>query len=190
MALDLIVRNGNVIDGSGGPRFQADVGIRDGRIVEIGRITERADEEIDAEGRIVSPGFVDLHTHMDAQAFWDPLGTCSCYHGVTSVVMGNCGFTLAPSRDNARELVVRNLERAEDIDAEAMGQGIDWSFETFREYLGALEGLPKGINYAANIGHSALRTFVMGERAFESEATEADLEAMRAELDTAAEAEC
>jgi N-acyl-D-aspartate/D-glutamate deacylase len=170
MSYDLIVRNGNVIDGSGKPRFQADVGIRDGRIAEIGRIRERADEEIDAEGRIVSPGFVDLHTHMDAQVFWDPMGTCSCWHGVTSVVMGNCGFTLAPSRDKARELVVRNLERAEDIDAEAMGQGIDWRFETFREYLEALEGLPKGINYAANIGHSALRTFVMGERAFESEA--------------------
>jgi N-acyl-D-aspartate/D-glutamate deacylase len=182
MAYDLIVRGGTVIDGSGAAGVRADVAVSDGRIVEMGRIGGRANEEIDAEGHVVTPGFVDLHTHMDAQIFWDPMGSCSCWHGVTSVVMGNCGFTLAPSRASARELVVRNLERAEDIDAEAMGQGVDWSFETFREYLDTLRSLPKGINYSACIGHSALRTYAMGERAFKETATDDDLQVMRAEL--------
>jgi N-acyl-D-aspartate/D-glutamate deacylase len=182
MAYDLIVRGGTVIDGSGAAGVRADVAVSDGRIVEMGRIGGRANEEIDAEGHVVTPGFVDLHTHMDAQIFWDPMGSCSCWHGVTSVVMGNCGFTLAPSRASARELVVRNLERAEDIDAEAMGQGVDWSFETFREYLDTLRSLPKGINYSACIGHSALRTYAMGERAFKETATDDDLQVLRAEL--------
>jgi N-acyl-D-aspartate/D-glutamate deacylase len=182
MTYDLIVRGGTLIDGSGLPGFRADIAVAEGRIASIGRISERADEEIDAEGHVVAPGFIDLHTHMDAQVFWDPLGTSSCYHGVTSVVMGNCGFTLAPSRAGARELAVRNLERAEDIAPEAMNAGVDWSFETFREYIETLERLPKGINYAACLGHSALRTYVMGERAFEGSATDDDLKAMRAEL--------
>ena len=182
MAYDLIVRNGTVIDGSGLPRYRADIAVAGGRIASIGRISERAEEEIDAEGQVVAPGFIDLHTHMDAQVFWDPLGTSSCYHGVTSGGMGNGGFTLAPSREGARELVGRNLERAEDIAADAMDAGIDWCFESFREYVEALERLPKGINYAPCLGHSALRTYVMGERAFEELATDDDLKAMRAEL--------
>src|SRR5688500_1477314 len=100
MGHDLVIRDGVVIDGSGAPRFTADIGIQGGRIAEIGRISSRGTEEIDAEGRVVSPGFIDGHTHMDAQINWDPLGTSSCWHGITSVVMGNCGFTLAPSRAN------------------------------------------------------------------------------------------
>ena len=130
----------------------------------------------------MTPGFIDGHTHMDAQVLWDPLGTCSCYHGVTSVVMGNCGFTLAPARAHERHLVVRNLERAEDISADAMAHGIEWTWETFPEYLDTLDRIPKGINYAANIGHSALRTWAMGERAFEQEASEDDLAVMAREL--------
>jgi N-acyl-D-amino-acid deacylase len=182
MALDLVIRNGWVVDGSGLPRYRADVGVSGGRITTIGRIRESAREVIDADGRAVSPGFVDGHTHMDAQVFWDPLGTCSCWHGVTSVVMGNCGFTLAPCARADRHLVVRNLERAEDIAAEAMDAGIDWTWTTFREFLEAVESLPKGINYAGYLGHSALRTYVMGERAFEQAATEQDLAAMEREL--------
>ena len=115
---------------------------------------------------------------MDAQIFWDPIGTSSCLHGVTSVVMGNCGFTLAPCRESEADLVMRNLERAEDISRAAMKAGIKWRWETFPEFLDVLESLPKGINYAGYIGHSALRTYVMGERAFTDEATEDDLRAM------------
>lgn len=182
MAFDLVIRGGEVVDGTGLPRYRADVGVRGGRIVAIGRIGERGAEEIDADGQVVTPGFIDSHTHMDAQVLWDPLGTCSCYHGVTSVVMGNCGFTLAPARAHQRHLVVRNLERAEDISADAMAAGIEWTWETFSEYLDTLERVPKGINYAAHVGHSALRTWAMGERAFEEEATADDLALMAGEL--------
>ena len=140
------------------------------------------DTDLDAEGHVVTPGFIDGHTHMDAQVFWDELGTNSCWHGVTTVVMGHCGFTLAPASPDARELVVRNLERAEDIAPAALAAGIDWTWTSFAEYLDTLDRIPKGINYAANIGHSALRTYVMGERAFEGEATDDDLAAMKAEL--------
>jgi N-acyl-D-amino-acid deacylase len=182
MPYDLLIKNGTVVDGSGLPRYRADIGVRHGRIAAIGRIRERAREVIDADGHIVAPGFVDGHTHMDAQIFWDPLGTCSCWHGVTTVVMGNCGFTLAPCGKADRHLVVRNLERAEDIAASAMDAGIEWTWTTFPEFLDRVETLPKGINYAGYIGHSALRTYVMGDRAFEAAAGEDDLRAMEREL--------
>ena len=120
MALDLLIKNGTVVDGSGLPRYRADVGVRGSRIVEIGRIRAAAERTIDAEGLIVAPGFIDGHTHMDAQVAWDPIGSCSCWHGVTSVVMGNCGFSLAPCEERDKLLVMRNLERAEDIAPEAM----------------------------------------------------------------------
>ena len=178
MSYDLVVKNGMLIDGSGMPRYRADIGVRSGKIATIGRISEPADETIDADGHVVTPGFVDGHTHMDAQIFWDPLGTSSCYHGVTTVVMGNCGFTLAPCREAEADYVFRNLERAEDIARESLLAGIDWGWETFPEYLDVLDALPKGINYSGYIGHSALRTYVMGERAFEERAGEADLIAM------------
>ena len=172
---DLLIRNGTIVDGSGGARYPADLAIQDGKIAAIGRINEKSRQTIDAEGHVVSPGFVDGHTHMDAQVFWDPLGACSCYHGVTSVVMGNCGFTLAPCKQEDADLVFRNLERAEDLSRDAMLAGIDWSWETFPQFLDAVDGLPKGINYAGYIGHSAVRTYAMGERAFTDQATEADV---------------
>jgi N-acyl-D-amino-acid deacylase len=182
MPYDVVIRGGTVVDGSGLGSFRADVGVRGDRIVSVGRIAERGETEIDAEGHVVSPGFIDGHTHMDAQVFWDASGSSSCWHGVTSAVMGNCGFTLAPVRSNQRALVVRNLERAEDIDPRALAAGIDWTFETFPEYLDAVDGLRKGINFAANVGHSALRTWAMGERAFEQEATAEDLALMAGQL--------
>lgn len=188
MQYDVIIRNGTVVDGSGLPRYQADVGIVDGRIATIGKVSGSADETIDAEGHIVSPGFVDGHTHMDAQVFWDALGTCSCWHGVTSVVMGNCGFSLAPCAEKDKLLVIRNLERAEDISPAAMEAGIKWSWKSFPQYLDAVDKLPKGINYAAYVGHSALRTFVMGEKAFTDEASAEDLQAMKRELRQALQA--
>ncbi|MGD8831061.1 MAG: amidohydrolase family protein [Pseudomonadales bacterium] len=175
---DLLIRNGTVVDGSGGARYRADVAVTDGRIARIGRINERARQVVDAEGHVVTPGFVDGHTHMDAQIFWDPIGSCSCYHGVTTAVMGNCGFTLAPCPADQADLVFRNLERAEDLSREAMLTGIDWQWETFPEFLDVIDGLPKGINYAGYIGHSALRTYVMGERAFSEAPTEDDLNDM------------
>src|SRR6266545_5016382 len=179
MAFDLVVKNGMIVDGSGLPRYRADVGVIDGKIAEIGRINGAAAKEtMDADGRVVSPGFVDGHTHMDAQIFWDPIGTSSCFQGVTSVVMGNCGFTLAPCREAEADLVIRNLERAEDISRAAMKAGIKWRWETFPEFLDVLDTLPKGINYAGYMGHCALRTYVMGQRAFTDEATEDDLKAM------------
>ena len=182
MSLDLIIRDAQVIDGSGARRFGADVGIAAGKIAAIGKLNESAKEVIDAQGAVVSPGFIDGHTHMDAQVFWDSLGTCSCWHGITSVVMGNCGFTLAPCRESEKHLVMRNLERAEDISPAAMEAGIRWSWEDFPQYLDAVERLPKGINYAAYMGHSALRTYIMGERAFSEQANGDDLAAMKREV--------
>ena len=188
MALDLVIENGTVIDGSGGPRYRADVGVKAGRIVEIGRIRSAATERIDAEGHIVSPGFIDGHTHMDAQVAWDQLGSCSCWHGVTSVVMGNCGFALAPCQPEEREWIARCLEAVEDIPVDAMMNGIDWTWETFPEYLDQVEQLPKAINYSAFIGHSALRMYVMGKRALSEVANEDDLRRMGAAVEEALQA--
>ncbi len=179
MAFDLVIKDGMIVDGSGLPRYRADVAVKDGKIAEIGRINGAAAKEtLNAEGRVVAPGFVDGHTHMDAQIFWDPIGTSSCFQGVTSVVMGNCGFTLAPCRAEEADLVMRNLERAEDISRAAMKAGIKWRWETFPQFLDVLESLPKGINYAGYVGHCAIRTHVMGQRAFTDEASEDDLKAM------------
>jgi N-acyl-D-amino-acid deacylase len=179
---DLVIRNGTVVDGTGLPKYRADVAVSGDRIAAIGRIAEKGKEEIDATGQVVSPGFIDGHTHMDAQVFWDPLGSCSCWHGVTTVVMGNCGFTLAPGTAEQRDMVLSNIIRAEDISADAMAAAIRWDWTSFRDYMNVVDKLPKTINYAANIGHSALRTHVMGERAFEQHATADDMGAMEHEL--------
>ena len=180
MTLDLLVRGAEVVDGSGAPRFRADVGVAGGRIAEIGRIRAPAKRVVDGDGLILAPGFIDGHTHMDAQVAWDPLGSCSCWHGVTSVIMGNCGFALAPCRPGEREWIARCLEAVEDIPTSAMMAGIDWTWESFPDYLATVEALPKAINYGAYLGHSALRMFVMGERALSEPASEDDLAAMRA----------
>jgi N-acyl-D-amino-acid deacylase len=185
MALDLLIRGGTVVDGSGKSRFTADVGIADGKIVEVGRIKSPAARTIDADGLIVSPGFIDGHTHMDAQVAWDPLGTCSCWHGVTSVIMSNCGFALAPCKPEDRDWYARCLSAVEDIPTEAMAAGIDWTWETFPEYLATVERLPKAINYGMYIGHSALRMYVMGKRALSEKATEDDMVRMAAAVQEA-----
>ena len=178
MSLDLLIKNGTVVDGSGLPRFRADVGVESGRIVEIGRVRAPADRTFDADGLIVAPGFIDGHTHMDAQVTWDPLGSCSCWHGVTRVVMGNCGFALAPCKPEDREWFARCLTAVEDIPTEAMMSGIEWTWESFPEYLATVERLPKALNYGMYIGHSALRMYVMGRRGLEERANEDDLRAM------------
>jgi N-acyl-D-amino-acid deacylase len=179
---DVVIRGGTVVDGSGLAPYPADVGIVGERIATIGRIRERGAQEIDADGHVVTPGFIDGHTHMDAQVFWDELGSNSCWHGATTVVMGHCGFTLAPAPAEQRALVVRNLERAEDISGAAMAAGIEWTWTTFAEYLDAVERRPKALNHVANVGHSALRTYAMGDRAFDEQASAGDLEVMAAEL--------
>ena len=185
MGLDLLIRNGTVVDGSGAARYRADVGITDGRIAEIGRIRSAADRTVDADGLIVAPGFIDGHTHMDAQVAWDRIGSCSCWHGVTSVIMGNCGFALAPCPPEDREWYARCLTAVEDIPTEAMLAGIDWTWESFPEYLATVDRLPKAINYGAYIGHSALRMYVMGKRALSENATEDDLARMAAAVQEA-----
>jgi N-acyl-D-aspartate/D-glutamate deacylase len=129
---DLVIRNGTVIDDTGLPKYRADVGLTGDRIAAIGRIADKGKEEIDATGHVVAPGFIDGHTHMDAQVFWDPLGSCSCWHGVTTVVMGNCGFKLAPGSAKQRDMVINNIEWAEDINRKAMGAAIRWDWTTFR----------------------------------------------------------
>jgi N-acyl-D-amino-acid deacylase len=188
MGLDLLIENGTVVDGSGMPRYRADVGVKSGRVVEIGRIRAPAERTIDADGLIVAPGFIDGHTHMDAQVAWDPLGSCSCWHGVTSVVMGNCGFALAPCKAKDREWFARCLTAVEDIPTEAMMAGIDWNWETFPEYLANVERLPKAINYGMYIGHSALRMYVMGRRGLEERANEDDLRRMEQAVEEAVRA--
>ena len=188
MTLDLIVKNGTIVDGSGMGRYRADVGVKGGRIVEIGRIKAPAQRTIDADGLIVAPGFIDGHTHMDAQVNWDKQGTCSCWHGVTTVIMGNCGFALAPCPPDQREWFARCLSAVEDIPLESMLSGIDWSWETFPEYLATVDRLPKALNYGSYIGHSALRMYTMGQRALSEAATDDDVARMVAAVKEAIKA--
>lgn len=178
MTFDLLIRGGTVVDGTGAQRFVADVGIVGDRITKIGRITDSATRTIDADGLIVSPGFVDGHTHMDAQVMWDPLGTCSCWHGVTSVVMSNCGFTLAPCKAADREWYANSLSYVEDISTDAMAAGIDWTWESLPEYMAAVERRPKALNHGMYIGHSGVRMYVMGKRALEDKATDDEIRRM------------
>lgn len=189
MPHDLVIRGGTVVDGSGNKRFSADIGIKDGKVAEIGRIAAGSGKRsLDADGLIVSPGFIDGHTHMDAQVAWDPLGSCSCWHGVTSVVMSNCGFALAPCKPEDRDWYARCLSAVEDIPTEAMAAGIDWTWETFPEYLATVERLPKAINYGMYIGHSALRMYVMGKRALSERATDDDMTRMASAVQEALKA--
>ncbi len=188
MAYDLVIRGGTVLDGSGAPRVRADVGISGGKVVAIGALTERGAQEIDADGLFVAPGFIDGHAHFDAQIFWDSLGNCSSLHGVTTTIMGNCGFTIAPTPAASKDLAIRSIERAEDIARDDMLVGVPWTWRTYADYLEAVDRLPKGINFAGYVGHSALRCFVMGERAYTDQATPEEIAAMRAEVEAAVRA--
>ena len=168
---DLVIRGGTVVDGSGAPGFTGDVAVHDGTIVEVGRVAGRGREEIDAEGLAVAPGFIDVHTHYDAQLTWEPYATCSIWHGVTTVVIGNCGFGIAPCRPEHRDLIMRILERVEGMSLRAMRAGIDWEFESFPEYLDFLERSRPAVNVVTLAGHSPIRLYVMGEESMEREAT-------------------
>ena len=177
---DLIVRNGSVVDGTGAAMVRADIGVLDDRVSAIGDLRgERAQVEVDATDRIVTPGFVDIHTHLDAQLAWDPIGTSSCWHGVTTVVMGNCGVTFAPCRPDDREYLALMMESVEDIPASSILEGLPWDWETYGEYLASIDKMPKGVNVGGMVGHCAVRYHVMGERSLgEEPASAEDIAAM------------
>ena len=175
---ELVIKGGTVLDGTGAPPRRADVAITAGRIDEIGERL-RGDVELDATGHYVSPGFIDIHTHYDAQVFWDPALSPSCYHGVTTVVAGNCGFSLAPTRPEHRDNVLGILENVEDMNRASLDEGIVWDFETFPEYLSSIERRGLLLNFGAFIGHTPLRLFVMGDD-FERTATAQEIDQMRA----------
>jgi N-acyl-D-amino-acid deacylase len=178
MAHQLAIRGGTLIDGTGSVRRRADIGIDGGRIVEIGE-TVRGADELDASGALVTPGFIDLHTHYDAQVLWDPFLTSSSLQGVTSVASGSCGFSLAPCPAEMRDLMMRTFEFVEGMDRATLAEGIQWGWETFPEYLEQVASTGTAINYGAYVGHTAVRLAVMGEQGYEREATRAEIEAMR-----------
>jgi N-acyl-D-amino-acid deacylase len=174
MPHDLLIRDGTVVDGTGAPGYQADIAVAQGRIVEIGKVKDGADKVIDAAGLIVAPGFIDPHTHYDAQICWDPLITCSSWHGVTTVVMGNCGVGLAPCKPAERDVAAWNLVHVEAIPYEVLNQGITWDWESFPQYMDAAERRGLGINAGFLAALSPFRHWAMGEDAMERAATEAE----------------
>jgi N-acyl-D-aspartate/D-glutamate deacylase len=181
MDYDIKITGGTLIDGTGAPGKLGDLGIRDGKVVAMGEVKGEAKRTIDATGMVVSPGFVDIHTHYDAQILWDRMMTISPWHGVTSVVMGNCGFGVAPTRKEHRELIMRTLENVEGMSYDALhaGLGMDWPFESFPEYLDTIEKLGTAINVGVLVGHTPIRLYVMGEDATEREATDEEIREMR-----------
>src|SRR5262245_51184950 len=175
--LDSLIRGGTLVDGTGAPARQADVGIRDGRVVAVGKVDEEAAETIDASDLVVAPGIVDPHTHYDAQLFWDTAATPSNLHGVTSVIAGNCGFTLAPLAAADADYLRRMMAKVEGMPLPALESGVPWQWHSFADYLGALDG-NVGLNVGFLVGHCALRRNVMGEAATEREADPEQLERM------------
>jgi len=179
--LDLKITGGTIVDGTGAPGFKGDVGVKDGRIVAIGDVAEDAAETIDATGRIVAPGFVDVHTHYDAQAFWDPALSPSCFHGVTTVVGGFCGFSIAPLTEESGPYLMRMLSRVEGMPLETLEAATDWNWSTFGEFLARIEG-NIGLNAGFFAGHSAIRRAVMGARAVGEKADPDEIESMKVML--------
>jgi N-acyl-D-aspartate/D-glutamate deacylase len=177
MQAETIVRGGTVVDGSGAPGYAADIAIAGGMIMEIGH-NLRGGRELDASGCIVAPGFIDIHTHYDAQVFWDPALRPSSCHGVTTVVAGNCGFAIAPTRPEHRDVIVHTLENVEDMDPATLSAGVVWDFETFPEYLESVRRRGTTLNFTAYVGHSALRLYVMGDAAYERAATADEINRM------------
>jgi N-acyl-D-amino-acid deacylase len=175
---DLVIRGGTVVDGTGSASRTADVAISDGLIVEVGQGVGAGRRTLDADGLLVTPGFVDIHTHFDAQATWDPFLTPSCWHGVTTALMGNCGVGFAPVRPGSEQWLIELMEGVEDIPGTALSEGINWQWETFEEYLDALEAMPRAINIGTQLPHAALRAYVMGDRAQDT-ATGADIAEMQ-----------
>src|SRR2546428_2864494 len=180
MQFDLVIENGLVVDGSGMPSFAADVGIADGRIVALGDLDATAAREvIDARGKVVAPGFIDPHTHYDAQLFWDPLATPTSWHGFTSVLITNCGFGIAPVKPEHRDYIRRMLAKVEAMPLASLEEGVPWSWQSYGEYLGALDrGL--GVNVMSLAPHSTIRYHVMGDDARKRQATPDEVETIAA----------
>ena len=176
MTHDLVIRGGTIVDGTGAPGVPGDVAVDGDRITAVGAVPERGRRELDADGRLVTPGFVDIHTHLDAQFGWDPIGSSSCWHGVTSVAIGNCGVTFAPVRAEDHTYLAEMMESVEDIPARSILDGLLWSWRTYGEYLGWLDGAPKGVNVGGMVGHTALRYYVMGDRSLEPDVAPTDEE--------------
>ena len=177
---DIVIRGGTLIDGTGAPGRPGDVAVADGRIVGVGEGLS-GDRELDASGQVVAPGFIDIHTHYDAQVFWDPWLTPSAFHGVTSVVAGNCGFSIAPIRRALAPLLARTLQHVEDMSFDTLSVGVPWDeFETFPQYLDAVERRGSALNYGCYVGHTAVRMYVMGEDSYERAATPDELARMQA----------
>jgi len=179
MAYDVLIKGGRIYDGSGLPSYFGDVAINGDRIVEVGRINESARRTVNAEGLAVSPGFIDFHTHMDAQLLWDPLATSSCFHGVTTLIPGNCGLSLAPCRPEDRDNVIGSFVRVEAMPSQVLRQAVKWEWTSFPQYLDRLQE-KLGVNVAALMGHCAVRQFVMGEESSERAATPAEIAQMKA----------
>ena len=178
---DLVIKGGRVVDGTGAPERTADIAISDGVVTDVGRVSGAARQELDADGLLVTPGFVDIHTHYDGQITWDPLLTPSCWHGVTTIVMGNCGVGFAPVAPDRHEWLIGLMEGVEDIPGAALSTGIQWNWESFPEYLDAVDAVPKSIDVGAQVPHGAVRGYVMGERGAKNEpATPEDIAAMAA----------
>jgi N-acyl-D-amino-acid deacylase len=190
MTYDLKITGGTIVDGTGKPGFAGDLGIKDGKVVALGKADGPAAATIDATGKVVSPGFVDVHTHYDAQILWDRMLTISPWHGVTTTVIGNCGFGVAPTKAIHRKLIMQTLEKVEGMSLDALhaGLGDDWPFETFPQYLDALEKRGSAINVAALFGHTPLRMYVMGEESTERAATADEIDAMKKLMREAMEA--
>lgn len=179
----LVIRGGTIVDGTGASGRRGDVAITDGRITAVGEKLH-GDLELDAGGQVVAPGFIDIHTHYDAQVFWDPWLTPSSFHGVTSVIAGNCGFSIAPIREEAVELMAHTLQHVEDMSFDTLAAGVPWSeFETFPQYLDAIERRGSSLNYGCYVGHTAVRLYVMGEEAYERQPNDDELAKMQQVID-------
>src|SRR5437870_6985331 len=187
MAYDLLIKNGRVIDGSGRPAYHGDVAVAGGKIVEVGRLSGTARQVIEADGRVISPGFVDNHCHSAAQVLWHPLCTYSCHHGSTTVIIGNCSLALAPVKKEARERLAGMLSYVEAIPMDVLSAGVPWNWETFPEYMRAV-GQKLAVNVGTLVGHSAVRLYAMGEECSDRQATDAELETMRRVVREALEA--
>ena len=181
MAFDLLIKNGRVVDGSGGPEFRADVAVSGGKIVGVGRFNESAARVIDADGRVVAPGFIDHHTHFDSQCMWDPIVNSTSLNGNTSIIVGQCGAVIAPVRPGDGDWYLEMFDKMEGIPAKTQRAGVDFAWESIPEYLDAI-GRRRGINVGAFVGHSGVRRYVMGQAAQEREATAEEIEAMKLEI--------